>query len=61
MQQYLERRSLWSDEWQRKIADEFMQELGAAILATRNVSDGQRRVNQVYSQERPASSTQSLP
>jgi pyruvate dehydrogenase E1 component alpha subunit len=61
MQQYLERRSLWSDEWQRKIADEFRLELDAAILATGNVSDGQRRVNQVYSPERTASSTQSLP
>jgi pyruvate dehydrogenase E1 component alpha subunit len=61
MQQYLQRRSLWSDEWQRKIANEFRQELDAAILATGSVSDGQRDVNQVYSPERPASSTQSPP
>jgi TPP-dependent pyruvate/acetoin dehydrogenase alpha subunit len=61
MQQYLQRRSLWSDEWQRKMADEFKQELDAAILTIGNSSAGQRRVNQVYYPDRPASSTQSLP
>ena len=61
MQQYLQRRSLWSDEWQRKIADKFRQELDAAIPATGKVSAGQHRENQVYSPNRPASSTQSLP
>jgi TPP-dependent pyruvate/acetoin dehydrogenase alpha subunit len=60
MQQYLERRNLWTDEWQKKIANEFRQELDAAILAPGNASDGQRRVDQVYAPERPASSTQSL-
>ena len=37
MQQYLQRKKLWSDEWKQKITDEFRQELETAIANTENL------------------------
>ncbi|HEY7403553.1 MAG TPA: thiamine pyrophosphate-dependent enzyme [Candidatus Angelobacter sp.] len=45
MQAYLQRRSLWSDEWQQKIVREFQQELDAAIANAPNAHGKLDRVS----------------
>jgi TPP-dependent pyruvate/acetoin dehydrogenase alpha subunit len=51
MQQYLERRGLWSEEWQQKIAREFQLQLDAAIAET---SNEQSNFNQIDESDRTA-------
>lgn len=48
MQQYLQRRNLWSDEWKQKIADEFREELDMAIANTENVRAGEGRSDRAF-------------
>jgi TPP-dependent pyruvate/acetoin dehydrogenase alpha subunit len=38
MEQYLRRKNLWSDEWQRRIADDFTVELDAALTSHQQTS-----------------------
>ena len=49
MQQYLERRNLWSSGWQQKIKQEFTQELDVAFMDLENSSEQQNRVDRPYS------------
>ncbi|HET9364494.1 MAG TPA: thiamine pyrophosphate-dependent enzyme [Candidatus Angelobacter sp.] len=48
MQQYLQRRKLWSDEWRQKITDEFKQELDMAIANTENLRAGEGRSDRAF-------------
>lgn len=48
MQQYLQRRKLWSDEWKQKITDEFRQELDMAIANAENLPAGERRADRAF-------------
>lgn len=54
MQQYLQHRNLWSDEWRQKIIQEFTQELDAAIAAMESERNQQNRSDHGYSQARSA-------
>jgi acetoin:2,6-dichlorophenolindophenol oxidoreductase subunit alpha len=54
MQQYLRRKTLWSDEWQLGIMTEFGIELNAAIAALQNPGDLENGFDQAYSPGRPA-------
>ena len=48
MQQYLQRRKLWSDEWKQKIADEFREELATAIANAENLRAGEGRSDRTF-------------
>lgn len=48
MQQYLQRRKLWSDEWKQKITDEFREELDTAIANTENLRADESRSDRTF-------------
>lgn len=48
MQQYLQHRNLWSDEWKQKIIDAFSQELDTAIANAENLRAGERHSDRAF-------------
>jgi acetoin:2,6-dichlorophenolindophenol oxidoreductase subunit alpha len=54
MQHYLQRKALWSNEWQLGILSEFAIELNAAFAAFKNPGDLENGFDQTYSPGRPA-------
>ncbi|HET9282182.1 MAG TPA: thiamine pyrophosphate-dependent enzyme [Candidatus Angelobacter sp.] len=48
MQQYLQRRKLWSDEWKQKITDEFREELDTAIANAENLPAGKSSSDRTF-------------
>lgn len=62
MQRYLQRRNLWADEWQKKIADQFSQELELALANGAKLPDRQSAFDRTYSADDPVvRSPQNLP
>ncbi|HKV95742.1 MAG TPA: thiamine pyrophosphate-dependent enzyme [Candidatus Angelobacter sp.] len=56
MQQYLQRRNLWPDEWKQKIVDEFSQELDTAIANAKNLRAGESRSDPAFTPNASSSS-----
>lgn len=62
MQQYLQHRKLWSDEWKQKIADEFKQELNAAIASVENLFTDETNSDHAFTRNsNPSRPPRSLP
>jgi len=53
MEQYLRRKSLWSDEWRQRVVEEFGKELEAGFSTAETQAAAADEFDQVYSPERP--------
>jgi len=51
MEQYLRRRDLWSDEWRRKIIDDFGEKMEEAVASARESSTSEVPFDRVYSSD----------